>query len=363
MKAALWCEQLLQDVPGGIGTYVRALLDHLPAQGVAAEPVVALHRTGELFEAGLSQARRLKLPRQAVHRAWERGAGPDLDGDADVVHAPSLAIPARKRCPMVVTVHDTLWRDFPDAYPKRGVEFHERMLEQLDKADVVLTPSKATAASVAGHRDVRVVPLGTDWSAPEPGERDKILEDLGVRRPYVLWNATVEPRKNPEGVVHGFVEAVQSGVPRGDELMLYLAGPPGWWKGDVAEFLQSRSMSDRVRRIGEQPRRVREALYSGAEAFLFPSLAEGFGLPVLDAMACGAPVVTSDRSSLPEVAGSAALLCDPDDEHSIGSALAKVLRDPELAADLRRLGRQRAAEFTWERTANLTAQAYREACE
>src|SRR5207253_8261841 len=101
------------------------------------------------------------------------------------------------------------------------------------------------------------------------------------------------------------------------------------------------------------------ALYAGAEAFLFPSLAEGFGLPVLEAMACGTPVVTSDRSSLPEVAGDAAVLCDPTDPESIGEALSSVLRDPDLAVRLGRSGLERAARYTWERRARETASLYR----
>jgi glycosyltransferase involved in cell wall biosynthesis len=115
-----------------------------------------------------------------------------------------------------------------------------------------------------------------------------------------------------------------------------------------------------VRRIDAQTVPVRASLYAEASAFLFPSFAEGFGLPVLEAMACGAPVVTSNTSSLPEVAGSAAQLCDPNDHDSIGNALARVLRDADLAADLRRLGYRRAESFTWERTARETAAAYRE---
>jgi glycosyltransferase involved in cell wall biosynthesis len=228
----------------------------------------------------------------------------------------------------------------------------------------VICPSETTADAVRSLPDapklVRVIPMGTDFRPPDDAERDRVLERLQVERPYVLWSGTVEPRKNPEGVVRGFVRAVEAGVPRAKDLNLYLAGPPGWWRGELASYLESKGMTDRVRRLGDQPKAVREALLAGADAFLFPSLAEGFGLPVLEAMACGAPVVTSNRSSLPEVAGSAALLCDPDDEASIGEALAKILRDRELAGDLRRLGFKRAAEFSWDHTARETVALYRE---
>jgi glycosyltransferase involved in cell wall biosynthesis len=279
------------------------------------------------------------------------------------VHAPSLAFPKRDGRPLVVTVHDVLFRDHPDMFTSRGVRYHEARLGRITEADAVIVPSEASAEAVReaseGIRSVRVIPQGTDLRPPPDDQRDTVLERLRVERPYVLWAGTVEPRKNPEGVVRGFVRAVQSGVPQ-DDLNLYLAGPPGWWRGEVGEFLEEVGMTDRVRRIGLQPRETLAALYAGAEAFVFPSFGEGFGLPVLEAMACGTPVVTSNRSSLPEVAGSAALLCDPDDEGSIGEALAKVLRDDDLAGDLRRLGRERAATFTWDRTARETVECYRE---
>ena len=365
LRVALIAEQLLQDIPGGIGTYVRAMMRRLPMHGVELEPVVALHRPGALAEAGLSHARRLPLPRRALYQRWMKGHG-SAGGSGSLVHAPSLAFPARDDRPLVVTVHDVLFLEYPDMYTPRGVEFHTAMLERLGDgdADLVIVPSKTTADALAAldrpPNDVRIIPMGTDLEPPPPDERERMLERLRVERPYVLWIGTLQPRKNPEGVVRGFVNAIESGVPGSDELKLYLVGPPGWWSGDVRDLIESRGLSERVRRIDAQSVPVRAALYAEASAFLFPSFAEGFGLPILEAMACGAPVVTSNTSSMPEVAGSAAQLCDPNDHGSIGYALAKVLRDKDLAEDLKRLGYRRAKDFTWERTARDTAALYRE---
>lgn len=364
LRVSMVCEQLLQPVPGGIGSYVRAMLRALPRCGVEVEPVVAWHRDIGLYDAGLSHARRLRIARRRLYDRWMSGRRPGVGGTADLVHAPSLAFPPRDMRPLVVTVHDTLFLDHPDLFTDRGVDFHRAMLERLGDADLVIVPSRSAERDLARAapqaQRVRVIPMGTDVRAPDAAERDELLDKLGVERPYVLWVGTVEPRKNPEGVVRGFVAALDAGVPRATELNLYLVGPPGWWSGDVGEFLEARGVADRVRRLGHQPKRALQALYAGAEAFVFPSFAEGFGLPVIEAMACGAPVVTSNRSSLPEVAGSAALLCDPDDPESIGDALAKILRDPGLADDLRRLGQRRAFAFTWSRTARSTMAAYRE---
>ena len=364
LRVSLVCEQLLQAVPGGIGTYVRAMLTALPRAGVIVEPVTALHRARELADAGLSHARRLPLPRDALYRRWLRGGRPGVGGKASIVHAPSLAFPRRDGRPLVVTVHDLMFLEHAEAYTKRGHEFHTQALDRLSEADLVIVPSKATEQAVLALDDaparVRVVAMGTDMQAPSEADTNAVLARLEVEQPYVLWVGTVEPRKNPEGVVRGFVEAVMSGVPRAEEMNLYLAGPRGWWSGEVRELVTERGLADRVRRIGEVARADLPALYAGAEAFVFPSFGEGFGLPVLEAMACGCPVVTSNVSSLPEVAGSAAELCDPNDVSSIGEALAKVLRDRELAHDLSRLGLRRAKDFTWERTGLATAACYRE---
>lgn len=365
LRVSLIAEQLLHDVPGGIGTYVRALLRRLPPAGVELEPVVALHRRPTISGAGLPHARRLRFPRQLLYRRWMRGRRPAIGGEAGLVHAPSMAFPSADGRPLVVTVHDVNFLEHPDAYPPSGLAFHKAMLERLDQASLVIVPSRATAdaleASRHSPRRMRVVPMGTDMEAPAPEERDALLDNLKIQRPYVLWMGTLEPRKNPDGVIRGFVEALGAGIPEAGTMHLYMVGPRGWWSGDLAELISSRGLSDRVRRINEQPVQVRAALYSGASAFMFPSLAEGFGLPILEAMSCGAPVVTSNRSSMPEVAGAAAELCDPTDASSIGAALAKVLRDPELAEDLRRVGFRRAREFTWQRTARETVACYREA--
>jgi glycosyltransferase involved in cell wall biosynthesis len=361
LAATLICEQLLQPVPGGIGTYVQALLSTLPGQGVTVRSVVAWHRRDHLREAGLDKAQRLLVPRQVLYRAWAGGAGPAAPRGTRLVHAPSLAFPPRDGRPLVVTVHDVLFRTYPNLYPLRAVRFHERALARLPEADLVICPSRATADAVleaqSGTTRVEVVPMGTDLSPPDPQVVDRVLGARGVNRPYVLWAGTLEPRKNLERTVQGFARAASAGLPAGDPLTLCLVGPRGWSRGGPQELLAGRR--DRVRWLGPVSRQELAAFYAGAEAFLFPSLAEGFGLPVLEAMACGTPVVTSDRSALPEVAGDAAVLCDPTDAESIGKALATVLRDPGLAERLSRSGLERARHYTWGRTARETASLYR----
>ena len=365
LRVIVVAEQLLEAEPGSIGLYVRALMRRLPATGVELEPVVAWHRLAVLSDAGVPYAKRLRRSRSSLYKRWMNGKPPTLGGQAALVHAPSLAFPPRDDRPLIVTVHDTLFLEDPDAFPPASLAFNRAMVERLADADTVIVPSRTTGNTLATlgrpPRRIRVVPLGTDMAPPTLEERDAALERLGIERPYVLWTGTLEARRNPEGVVRGFVHALEQDIPDAQRLSLYLAGPPGWWSKDISAFVDSKGLTGRVRRIDAQPGPVRAALYAGASAFVFPSLAEGFGLPVIEAMACGAPVVTSNRSSLPEIAGSAAELCDPSDYESVGDALAKVLRDRGLAEDLRRLGFRRAAEFTWERTARETLACYREA--
>jgi glycosyltransferase involved in cell wall biosynthesis len=365
LRVALFAEQLTEPDPGAIGLYTRALLRRLPATGVELEPVVAWHRAGVLSDAGVPHARRLRRTQSSLYKRWSSGRPPGLGGDAAVVHAPSLAFPPRDDRPLLVTVHDTLFLEDPETFPPAALAFARAMVERLSDADTVIVPSRTTGNTLATlgrpPKRIRVVPHGTDMTQPSLADRDAALERLGVERPYVLWTGTLEARRNPEGVVRGFIHALSLDIPDADNLSLYLAGPPGWWSRDLAAFVDSKGLTGRVRRIDQQPGPVRAALYAGASAFVFPSLAEGFGLPIVEAMACGAPVVTSNRSSLPEIAGSAAELCDPADVESIGESLAKVLRDRGLAEDLRRLGFRRASEFTWERTARETYACYREA--
>lgn len=367
LRVALIAEQLLEPDPGPIGAYVRSLLRRMPPAGVELEPVVALHRSGALSGAGVPHAKRLRMPRSMLYRRWMHGRPPTPGGSAAIVHAPSLAFPPSDSRPLVVTVHDTMFLEDPDSFPPGAIAFNRAMVSRLPEADVVITPSRATADALSAvetpPKKIRVVFSGTGMSAPEAAVREEILERLKIERPYVLWTGTLEPRRNPEGVVRGFVNAVASDIPDADRMKLYIAGPPGWWSSEIAALLDEKGLTDRVRRLGDQPADVRAALYSQASAFLFPSFNEGFPTPVLEALACEAPVVTSNRSSMPEVAGSAAELCDPANTNSIGQSLAKVLRDAEFASDLRRLGLKRAQEFGWERMTRETLACYREALE
>ena len=359
----LIAEQLLQRPPGGIGTYVRGLLGALPDQGVRVRPITARHPRRELDEAGLSDPIVIPLPRSALYESWSRIGRPRIPDGPDLIHATSLAFPDDQR-PLIVTIHDLFFRTFPDTSTPRGIAFHERGLQRLTSAAIVLCPSDAVATEIRTlpgvPSDVRVTPLGCDLHPPRAADIDAAIEDLGIAPPYVLSLATREPRKNLGGAVRAFAHARPAIDP---VTTLVLAGPPGWGDDPVARATLDTGTTDHVREVGFVPEEHKAGLLAGAAALLFPSLAEGFGFPALEAMAVGTPVVTSDTSSLPELVGDAALTADPTDHGAVGAQLARVLTDPALATDLRERGLERARGFTWARTAALTAAAYRDALE
>jgi glycosyltransferase involved in cell wall biosynthesis len=363
VRVAVTVEQCWHRVPGGSAVatleLLRALVDHGGAElvGVAA------------YHASLPQEPwrppipilRLPLPRLALYETWHALRWPTVErttGPVDLVHATAVAVPAA-HAPLVVTVHDLAFLHDPDQPTRHGLRFFRRGLELTRRhARVVLCPSDATradceAAGIEADR-IRVVPWGVRSSGVDGEAVAKARRRFGLNRPYVLFAGTVEPRKNLPRLVAAFGSLVLDGT----DVDLALAGPAGW-NEDLDRLVAGRG--DRVKPLGFVPRRDLSALYRGASAVCYPSLREGFGLPVLEAMAEGAPVITSKGTATEEVAGDAALLVDPTDEDAIAEAIATVVADEALARRLGEAGRARAALFTWERTAALTVKAYAEA--
>jgi glycosyltransferase involved in cell wall biosynthesis len=367
-RVGVVAEQLLRPVPGGIGRYVRALTDHLPAVAAADRGavtwIVGRHPAGRLAAAGLVPAVtcRLAWPGRVATRTWVTLRRPRLPAgvlaDLDMVHATSAAVPPTGGRPLVATVHDLAFRHYPDAYPAAGRRYHDRAARIVaGEAARVIAVSKATADDLTelyGVEPARisVVPLGVE----PPGAADQaaaagLLADLGVRGPFLLAVGTLEPRKNLPRLLAAFGEIT-------DELpdhFLVVAGPVGW-----GPTLRPTWDSVRVKLAGPVDDPVLQALYRAAEGLAYPSLYEGFGLPVVEAMAHGLPVLTSDRSSLPEVAGDAAMLVDPLDRGAIAKGLVRLVTDSALRRRLADAGPRRAARFTWSATAAGTWAAYRE---
>jgi glycosyltransferase involved in cell wall biosynthesis len=188
------------------------------------------------------------------------------------------------------------------------------------------------------------------------GVRDRLRRRFGLNEPYILYVGALTLRKNIARALEAFAE-LNSSHPG---LCFVLAGPSTWKKTPIASLLERLGITERVLLTGPLTDDDLPALYNGADLFVFPSLYEGFGLPPLEAMACGTPVVTSNASSLPEVVGDAAITVDPYDVDALSGAMRRVLTDPCLRDEMRQKGLARASGFTWERTARETVSVYRQ---
>ena len=360
-RVALTVEQLWQPAPGGSGTYIReivaALAGRTPLVGVAARG----HRHAPEEDLGIPVVTSA-LPRPVLYEAWNVARRPGLPGgaaDADVVHATTWAVPPARRG-LVVTVHDLAFLRAPEHFTRRGNRYFRRALSVTRReADVVITPSQASAddcvrEGVDADR-IRVVPHGVRVPDVPAEEAGAIRARLGLDRPYVLWCGTFEPRKNLPTLLDAFAR-----LPADEDLDLLLAGPPGWGGAgtEVARHLAG-PLGARVRLLGRLTTAELHVAYAAARAFCFPSLWEGFGMPVLEAMAHGTPVVTSTGTSMAEFAGGAGLLVDARDPRELAGAILAAAGDEHDR--LAGLARERAATFSWDRAADLTLDAYRAA--
>jgi glycosyltransferase involved in cell wall biosynthesis len=385
MRVAVNVEQLLYRAPGGIGRYTAKLVTLLGvvAPDVTVVPFTARHGADEAAEAyqafGLADTAvalpvRLPLPRPVLYDAWHTVGLPHLGwmsqtlGSCRLIHAPSVAVPPKGRARLVVTVHDAAPLLYPEAFTGRGRRFHERGLKAAARrADLVIAVSRAAAQEIVEQTTisaerVRVVPNGVDAVELTPDEVAAAVAGRGLAdAPYVLWVGSLEPRKNLGVLVEAFAQAVEQAA---QPHRLVLAGPSGWRDdGLVPPRLRAR-LADRLRLLGPVGQRELAALYTGADLMAFPSRHEGFGLPVLEAMAQGTPVICADIPALREVAGGAATLVPPDDVAGWARAIAAALGEGAGAPERARMvtaGRRRAADLTWEKTVRATRDVYDEA--
>lgn len=395
MRVAVNLEQLLSPSPGGIGRYAARLVANLADLGVEVYPVVARHSAEEVKAAwevfglqSLPGPRVLALPRPFLYDAWHLLAWPPLVPGAgagvDLVHAPSLAVPPKAGRPLVVSVHDAGPWLFPEAFGRRGRWFHKMGARAaVRRADRVITGTHAAADELAHYMGlpedrIRVVAYGVGPpSPPSPPHVAGLLRRYGLSgAPYVLWVGSLEPRKGVGTLVAAMARLAGptlagptlagptlAGPTRtaGLRAELVLAGYAGWQSSTIIAPGDRAVLGSTLHQLGRVGEAELQALYAGAGVFAFPSLHEGFGLPVLEAMAAGVPVVASDIPAIREVAGGAAVLVSPGDVNAWAEAIKGALgASARERATVVEAGYRRAAQFSWTRTAEATLAIYNE---
>jgi glycosyltransferase involved in cell wall biosynthesis len=368
-----------------------ALVDYAPARGpwplrtdlavfldervrlttIAGPQPYSLRKAAWLnFRGGRRLARRLDKWTAAPQGRWinwqTRRRQRQALGALDVFHASDVVQLAPAGVAQVATVFDLSPLHWPEYHLSRNVELFKHKMAHLSKhADRIIAISQATADDLAAHypaaaAQVDIVHCGVD-AAFRPVTDRAALADVrrkyGIPAPdYLLFVGTLEPRKNLVRLVEAYAAVYATEGAATPPLVL--AGSRGWHDQPIFGAVEQWQMQDHIHFTGPVAEEDLPALYSGADCFIYPSLFEGFGLPVLEAMACGAPVITSNTSSLPEVAGDAALLVPPQDVDALAGALGRLLNDAALRTELRQRGLAQAARFSWEMAARETWGVY-----
>lgn len=350
MKVGIHVGQLRQRVPGGIGRYIEQLLGALPATGV--ELVTFASGGGAVHDAWPNFVELGRPGPPVRYDLWHRLRRPPLPIDVDIVHAPSLAIPPPGKAGLVVTVHDLAFLRVPGTLTRRGVRFHRRGFTLARRhAGALVVPSTFVRDELVleGVEPTRIVvaPHGAPIvAARADDDTDATIHAAGLDGPFVLFVGTMEPRKGLDILVEAH-RIVRTSHP---DVSLVVAGPSGWGEEITG--------ASGVHLLGHVDDDTLDALYRRAQLCALPSRYEGFGLPALEAMSRGCPVVVSDIPPLVEVTDDAALHLPVGDVDGWARVIAELLDDPTRRADLGAQARGRAASFTWEASAHAHLLGY-----
>ena len=352
----------------GVGYYTARLMESLAngaGEGVVRRLVVFSNRPVNVEETDRVQV--YERRRFAVRSVWMQLVLPRILRDVrpDLVHFTNYLAPLAGSVPYVVSFHDMSLSLLPQCHTLKKRLLTSSLIPAVARgARMILTPSESTRRDVVrllrvDPGRVRVIPYAASPSFRPMPALPEGLHALGVRAPYFLYVGTLEPRKNLARALRAFA-SVAGGLPG---CRFVIVGQRGWRYAEVLRAADHPALRGRVDFLGYLPEERLPALYAHALALVYPSLYEGFGLPVVEAMACGTPVLTSRSSSLAEIGEGAALLADPTDERALAGALHALATDAALREKLRALGLERARAFSWERTGRETVAAYQEVYE
>jgi glycosyltransferase involved in cell wall biosynthesis len=284
----------------------------------------------------------------------------------DMLHAPAYTAPLLTRVPTVLTIYDTIALSHPELCKwTNALHYRLFMPRAARRAARVIVPSEATKRDVVrllgvSEERIRVIPLGVSGHFRPIDNADELRhmrQTYGLPEDYILYLGNLEPKKNLPALLTAFAQARNHGHLT---QKLAIAGQKSWHAEAIHETLHAHGLEESVIFLGPVPEAHLPALYSGASVFVFPSITEGFGLPPIEAMACGTPVITTQAGALPEVAGKAALVLPVADVDALRIAMVKITTNHFLRTRLRELGLKRAAQYSWKETARKTVAVYEE---
>lgn len=353
----------------GVGTYCFQLLRHLLALEENFQITGFSSGWGRLALgplAGKIARRHIPIPTRLLYQLWSATGRPKIDrllGNIDLYHATNFFLPPVARARRVLTIHDLSFLVMPEySSPAIVGPFSRGMRQFAAGADAILAYSQSTKNDIVRllgipSEKITVAPIAADPAlAPIAKEAAAahLQQTYGISRPFFLFVGTLEPRKNVAGVVRAFAQLAGE-FPHN----LVLIGPAGWNSEAIFQSIAQCGVPDRTIRPGFVPAEDLSAFYSAAAALLFPTHYEGFGLPLLEAMTCGCPIVTSDNSSVREVAGDAALYAPCDDIGAIAAAARRVVEDSPSRETMIKSGYAQARKFSWADCAQATFDVYR----
>jgi glycosyltransferase involved in cell wall biosynthesis len=309
-----------------------------------------------------------RLPARLMQKAWNSFGFPHAElftGQFDIFHATNFTAPPQKSGKLILTIHDVGFARMPENHPQSSRILNQILPHQLERADKIIVVSGFTRDEVVEvfavpERKIRVIHNGVSPDFHPVADKEAaamIARKYRIDQEYILFVGKLEARKNINGVVEAYgIFKKQSKM----QHKLVLAGSLGWKGEEALQKAVESGLEKDVIHLGYVPDEDLPWLMSGATVFLYPSLYEGFGIPTIEAMACGIPVIASNSTSLPEVVGDAGLLVDPDNTEEIATALSRILDDASLRDELVRKGLERCKDFTWRKAAEQTFELYRE---
>jgi glycosyltransferase involved in cell wall biosynthesis len=349
---------------GGISRYIRHLAAELPAREPAFDYTQFYHRRDSATFSPL--ARRVNCWTPAHHQLERLALAAEImPYRLDLLHSPDFIPPLAGYRRSIITVHDLTFLLYPQFLTAESRRYYNDQIRwAVKRCDAISADSHATKADLTRLLDVApdkitVIHLGLEpvFSPDEPagdGDAERLMR-LKLAPGYLLFVGTFEPRKNVSGLLRAYA-ALRRRWPDAPDLVL--AGRQGWLFDSMVVLIQELRLASCTHFLAEVAEADLPALYRQAKAFVLPSYYEGFGFTLLEAMGCGTPAVVANRASLPEIAGDAAILVEPDDAESIADALYRTMTDNAQRAQMRQRGLERAAQFTWERTAQDTLDLY-----